>query len=162
VFGKKRAGGLWLLCVGDLEELGQGVDPFDRFVVGLADLLGLVWIHRAEGIAKNPLVSFFVCSGHRLVPCGFVLRLLVLDQVLKHLLLFVELVEFRLGFFGFAKVAIGEVGPAQAAGLVVEHRGCILYGSLGSPEHLFGSLCDPFLGVRKPTRASAGANSESS
>ena len=152
VFDKKRAGALWLLCVGDLEEFGQSVDPFDRFVVGLADLLGLVWIHRSEGVAKDLLVGFFVCGGHRLVPCGVVLRcswlLLVLDQVLKHLLLFVELVEFCLGFFGFAKVAIGEVGPAQAAGLVVEHRGRILYGSLGSPEHLFGGLCNPFLGVR--------------
>jgi hypothetical protein len=119
VFGKKRAGGLWLLCVGDLKELGQGVDPFDRFVVGLADLLGLVWIHLTEGVAKNLLVGFFVCGGHRPVPCGGVLRcswlLLDLDQVLKHLLLFVELVEFCLGFLGFAKVAVGEVRPTQAA-----------------------------------------------
>lgn len=65
VFDKKRASGLWLLCIGYLKKLSQGVDPFDRFVVGLADLLGLVWVHRAEGVAKDFFVGLFFCGGHR-------------------------------------------------------------------------------------------------
>ena len=151
VFGKKRAGGLWLLRVGDLKRVGQSSETLNRFVVGLADLLSLVCVHRTEGVAKNLFIGVLVGSGHGRVPCGWCQGwwlLLVLEEVLQHLLLFVELVEFRFRFLGLAKVAIGEVRPAQAAGLVVEHRGRIFYGSLGSPEHLFGGLCDPFLGVR--------------
>lgn len=65
VFDKKRASGLWLLCIGYLKKLSQGVDPFDRFVVGLADLLGLVWVHRAEGVSKDFFVGLFFCGSHR-------------------------------------------------------------------------------------------------
>ena len=151
VFDQQRAGRLWLVRIGDLEHVGQCSKALHGFVVGLPDLLSFVCVHRAEGVAKDPFVGLVVIGGHGWVPCRCCRSwwlLLVLYQVLEQLLVFVELGEFCFRLLGLAKVAVGEVRPTQAAGLVIEHRGCILYGSLGSPEHLFGGLRDPLLGVR--------------
>jgi hypothetical protein len=66
VFGEKRAGAGRLLCVGDLEGLRQGHQTLDRLVVGFADLLGLVGVHRLEDLAKGCVRScvWVVCVGH--------------------------------------------------------------------------------------------------
>ncbi len=89
VFGEKRAGAGCLLCVGDLKGFCQGHQTLDRLVVGFADLLGLVCIHRLEDLAKGCVRScvWVVCVGHVCVsvlekglnrlrddthePCGF-------------------------------------------------------------------------------------------
>ncbi len=66
VFGEKRAGAGRLLCVGDLEGFRQGHQTLDRLVVGFADLLGLVGVHRLEDLAKGCVRScvWVVCVGH--------------------------------------------------------------------------------------------------
>lgn len=66
MFGEKRAGAGRLLCVGDLEGLRQGHQTLDRFVVGFADLLGLVGVHRLEDLAKCCVgrCVCVVCVGH--------------------------------------------------------------------------------------------------
>ncbi len=66
VFGEKRAGAGCLLCVGDLKGFCQGHQTLDRLVVGFADLLGLVGIHRLEDLAKGCVRScvWVVCVGH--------------------------------------------------------------------------------------------------
>ena len=89
VFGEKRAGAGCLLCVGDLEGFRQGHQTLDRLVVGFADLLGLVGVHRLEDLAKGCVgcCVWVVCVGHVCVsvsekglnrlrddthePCGF-------------------------------------------------------------------------------------------
>ena len=53
VFGEKRAGAGRLLRVGDLEGFRQGHQTLDRLVIGFADLLGLVSVHRLEDLAKG-------------------------------------------------------------------------------------------------------------
>lgn len=47
--------------VGELERLGQGLQAFDRLVVGVANLLVLVWLHLLEGVAKFGFVGI---GGH--------------------------------------------------------------------------------------------------
>ncbi len=66
VFGEKRAGAGRLLCVGDLEGFCQGHQTLDRLVVGFADLLGLVGVHRLEDLAKCCVgrCVWVVCVGH--------------------------------------------------------------------------------------------------
>ena len=89
VFGEKRAGAGCLLCVGDLEGFCEGHQSLYRLVVGFADLLGLVGVHRLEDLAKGCVRScvWVVCVGHVCVsvsekglnrlrddthePCGF-------------------------------------------------------------------------------------------
>jgi hypothetical protein len=89
VFGEKRAGAGCLLCVGDLKGFCQGHQTLDCLVVGFADLLGLVGIHRLEDLAKGCVGGcvWVVCVGHVCVsvseiglnrlrddthePCGF-------------------------------------------------------------------------------------------
>ena len=71
VFCQKRSSGLWLLCVGDLQRVGQAAKSFDRFVVGLADLLSLVRIHRAESLSQDFFVGCFVRNVHRIDLCRF-------------------------------------------------------------------------------------------
>ncbi len=55
-----------LLCVGDLKGFCQGHQTLDRFVVGFADLLGLVGVHRLEDLAKGSVgrCVLVVCVGH--------------------------------------------------------------------------------------------------
>ncbi len=89
VFGEKRAGAGCLLCVGDLKGFCQSHQTLDCLVVGFADLLGLVGIHRLEDLAKGCVGGcvWVVCVGHVCVsvseiglnrlrddthePCGF-------------------------------------------------------------------------------------------
>ncbi len=89
VFGEKRAGAGCLLCVGDLEGFREGHQSLYRLVVGFADLLGLVGVHRLEDLAKGCVRScvWVACVGHVCVsvsekglnrlrddthePCGF-------------------------------------------------------------------------------------------
>lgn len=47
--------------VGELERLGQALQAFNRFVVRVANLLVLVWVHLLEGVAK---LGFVVVSWH--------------------------------------------------------------------------------------------------
>jgi hypothetical protein len=66
VFGEKRAGAGCLLCVGDLKGFCQGHQTLDCLVVGFADLLGLVGVHRLEDLAKGCVrrCVWVVCVGH--------------------------------------------------------------------------------------------------